>query len=929
MTVTGAGLMTTRYDYTCDFQCGGNIRESQPASPSSTTQLVCKVPRWEIPSCLATVTVKKGLSAIEGSAQFSITAAWQSISPTTGPNGGGTQVLVAGVAFNNAYSYTCDFAGTDPNTGLSRMVKSTAYYQSATQLLCLSPQWPSSAGGSARVSVSEAGATLPKSAGPAVFFGFTVGGWSSASPSQIFLGEPINMTVSGVGFNPSSPSYYLKFSTSALTVEGGACIPQSSTTLLCPAPNWTVGEAQVLVSLFQGTVAVGKTGISLYITVKSSWNAIEGSRFGSILGGDTFIIQGEGFVQTDQAYFCAFSGFRNGSLLVLEAATDAVDTQNLLCRVPGWDALEQVVNVSLVSAAGVTIPYTGQPEGATFQYVAFWAKLELFDPDQWELAESFSHPIAGDGGSGITIYGVGFSEDAVHLCLFTCVSVPCPSYVVNSTATYVSSSLMTCVAPAWPLAITSSSMQIDFSVAFGATAAAELQYRGAVFDMFYTAASFNPRGLAFSGNSGGGVPLTLLGSNYCYRTAGGSCLNRYKCEFIRGSGSTEKTAYAKQCSSGPSAGSACVENEDCGLGACSDIITATTTLSKVVNDTVIICNAPIWSFPSTVTLIRLIDVTYVSNGVVVGVTGEQATFDFQSFLDSLSPYLQPASQNQNVTIVGSGFDPDSASYRCTTTLHGETQFSPPVAPISPTLVVCEIPAWYSNRAAGIAEVGLVNTEFGSTSFPADGVNITYFREWLGMGTCPTQIGKCYAGGAAASGGSVIEVLGWGLSPLLYYEIVFTDQYNNTVSAPVDIVGINDFRLNATLLTLPEWPFPTAITTMVLFEALDENATRRVIPFAASSVTTFEFEQILYTRSASVMPEVGCAGGCWPFQLTVTGKGFNPNSTFTLSADGDVDFPDYKCVFEAGVGNGTVSTVTSDLVEVVSDSEMICTFGSFD
>ena len=55
------------------------------------------------------------------------------------------------------------------------MLRTPAHVDSRTELLCISPQWPSTAGMFATFSVEEAGARVPRAAGGDAFFRWAMG----------------------------------------------------------------------------------------------------------------------------------------------------------------------------------------------------------------------------------------------------------------------------------------------------------------------------------------------------------------------------------------------------------------------------------------------------------------------------------------------------------------------------------------------------------------------------------------------------------------------------------------------------------------------------------------------------------------------------------------------------------------------------------
>lgn len=379
MTVVGGGFTTTRHDYTCTFRCDGITLTSAPTAPSSSTTLPCTLPPNAslghlFGPCYAQVGVFMSESKLEGSARFHFGAGWARVEPSTGAHGGGTVLVVYGAGFNASLGYACAFQGTDPLDGGAVLLRTPAHVDSRTELLCMSPQWPSTAGMFATFLLEEAGVRVSRAAAGDAYFRFSDGGWSSATPTQGYAGAGGNLSVSGTGFNVAATDYRVKFSEGGTEVWSAACATLSGSALRCAIPEWVEGEAKTLLSLYQGADEVGKQGLPLHFTFLPFWTALSPS-VGAITGAAVVTLRGRAF---DQAldYECRFTAVQDPSLFV-ESSAAVVDPTTITCNTPGWPSVDQAVTLALRHTGGAALPFQGQGGASDrFHYAAIFTRIK-------------------------------------------------------------------------------------------------------------------------------------------------------------------------------------------------------------------------------------------------------------------------------------------------------------------------------------------------------------------------------------------------------------------------------------------------------------------------------------------------------------------------------------------------------------------------
>ena len=718
VTVVGAGFSSSRYDYSCKFTCGGLSVSSAQVSPDSGQALVCTTPAWPGETCKTTVELFKAASRLGGSAIFYYTTLWMSASPTVGPNGGGTTIQVTGGGFNSSAAYLCIFKGEDPNTRATIRLTSGATYSSPTIVICLSPQWPVTHSSYARMTLETHGVGVKLHAAADVVFAFSEGGWSSASPVAALAGLPFNMSVAGQNFLDSG-LYELRLSAADRLLKSTQCAVRSQFTLLCSFSSWPYAEGTTDVRLYNKGVPVGKTGGGLTFVFQPSWSDID-NYSGSVVGGKTLTISGKGFdVSRVGHYQCRFSGVdRLGTAVSLESAAGAPSSSQLTCLLPNWDGrAEQLVAVSVLRE-GQTINFVGSVDNDRFMYVSSWVNYrslpDLEDTyEAWRNVDEENKPyrvLSASGGTQITISGIGFSQSFGHSCRFfhapSSTTEDVPAQLVDD------SRFLTCTTPplsipmglGWyhPL-IEGSHMSLSFSlIMMDGEKEYEMTQLGEPIQVYVTKAAidFDPAlKSGLSGSPKGGAAITITGHSFCHEKTGdflsaawfNSCNSRFICQFTQVSGSGSIVVRSQSCNGGYSAGALCTRNSDCLGGLCSEIITQNgVSSSRIIDDRRIVCAAPPWPASGATTVIQLLDVTTVADGIPVALMSAPGFFEYVYSVVSVQPYKVAASRSHRLTVTGTDFTTED-KYYCKVTLHGRSKQSELVSPDSDTTLVCVLP----------------------------------------------------------------------------------------------------------------------------------------------------------------------------------------------------------------------------------------------
>ena len=139
VTVTGVGFVFSS-GLACHFQ--HTIVRARYLSP---TAVVCATPPLQPPGTVVVRVSNDGEELSTSGVPLTFTAQLRvsSLSPHTGPTGGGTQLSVSGFGFSNSSSLKCRFqVGARRGTQTPAVMPVAATYVSATKLTCITPAQP-------------------------------------------------------------------------------------------------------------------------------------------------------------------------------------------------------------------------------------------------------------------------------------------------------------------------------------------------------------------------------------------------------------------------------------------------------------------------------------------------------------------------------------------------------------------------------------------------------------------------------------------------------------------------------------------------------------------------------------------------------------------------------------------------------------------
>ncbi|WP_237736703.1 beta strand repeat-containing protein, partial [Delftia acidovorans] len=241
---------------------------------NSNTQITATAPAGSAGTVDVTVSTAGGTSATSASDQFTYVAAptVTSISPTAGPTGGGTTVIITGTGFSAASP-----------TGAVRFGATNASYtiNSNTQITATTP---ANSAGTYDVTVTTAGGTSATSAADQFTY-VAAPTVTSISPTAGPIGGGTSVTITGTNFSGTTA---VTFGATAAT--GVTVISNTQITATAPAG---VGTVDVRITTVGGTSATSAADQFTYVAAPSVTSISPTA--GPTGGGTTVIITGTGF----------------------------------------------------------------------------------------------------------------------------------------------------------------------------------------------------------------------------------------------------------------------------------------------------------------------------------------------------------------------------------------------------------------------------------------------------------------------------------------------------------------------------------------------------------------------------------------------------------------------------------------------------------
>ena len=643
---------------------------------------------------------------------------------------------------------------------------------------------------------------------------------------------------------------------------------------------------------------------------------------GPVSGGTPLTLRGSAFAGGGVGYTCRFTGLSpSGGELTADSDATVINSTAVKCSTPSWTGVEQVVRLSVLRALEQSgVPYTGGAGGNKFEYMSVWSGADM----PFTML-GLPAAAAAKGGTLISIQGDGFAAGMGHICSFeSCTPPPGRCTTTNVNATVLQSSLLECVSPPFsdfPVGKVAASIKLTLLRPGGIV----LYREGGALDVRVTRSTWSAPPYALGGHAGGGWDVMIEGSGFCYETALSSCDNAYSCEFRSTDGLDH--ARAKQCVGGVDSGATCGRDSDCEGLVCTSTFTATSSYSRIINNTHLLCKAPLWPHPVGEVRIVLLDVTYgPASEMPVGYAGAvRPSFNYTSEVlfsaepDSVGAHIRGG---LNITARGAGFHAEPVSrYDCVVTLSSGSVLSS--TPLSRAASLTELLCPAQNMSeTDVAESGFFEIHLDGVPLPTSppgGVPFTVGAVMYQIGPCtsPALDAECGDSGSAAIAGHTLQVSALGLNRSVPHRVVFTAGDDVAIS-PLDGGGPAGGSVDT-----PAWPYPSATASVSLQWMPSGGAWVDI-----EGVDHWELIQVATSISggAAVYPST-CPGACWPQTIDISGGGFDNRGPTSIRDFGKgrkaVSHRRYACSL---VGDSSDEVLQADYVTVDSSLSIRCVLG---
>ncbi len=481
--VTGSGFYAGR-GAACVFG-GGVVVDAVLRAADGV--LLCVSPAWPTTGAASLEVTMNGREVSADGVQFhfALLPSVLAVFPSRGPERGGTQVLVFGSNFGSADALHCLFGRAAPVA---------ATWVSTEVCSCVSPPGAVEV---VSVEVSNNGVEFSGDSVAFTYHAMLLVHW--VSPRVVPSSGGVEVTVRGSGL-ACGPEVTCRFGTLASPARAVV----NSTSLVCLVPALAPGVVAVDVSCNR----VDFTSSSVSVTVVQDVAVVSAApKAGPVTGGTRVTVTGSGF---GPGLACAF-------LPVQEAAAAAAAT--VVVAAGGPVAAPVVVGATILSDSQLVCvaPPAAAPGSATLQLTnnglpVGGAALQFLYHEPSMVTSVAPVAVSEAGGDEVLVTGRGLAATALLQCTFG--GVPALA------TTWMSDSLVLCVAPPHALGGVAVAVTTDGQLFSGPAPAAFLQYvQLAVTD-----------GVAPVVAPLGGLPaLRVRGASF-------SAAAQYQCEFGPGSG---------------------------------------------------------------------------------------------------------------------------------------------------------------------------------------------------------------------------------------------------------------------------------------------------------------------------------------------------------------------------------------------------------
>ena len=428
---------------------------------NSNTQITATSPAGSAGTVDVTVTTPGGASATSAADQFTYVAAptVTLISPTAGPTGGGTTVVITGTGFSAANA-----------TGAVKFGATTTTYtiNSNTQITATSP---AASAGTYDITVATPGGTSATSAADQYTY-VAAPTVTAISPTAGPTGGGATVVITGTGFSAASATGAVKFGATTATYT-----INSNTQITATSPAGSAGTVDVRVATPGGTSATSAADQYTYVTAPTVTSISPTA--GPTGGGTTVVITGTGFSAA------------NATGAVKFGATVATYTIN---------SNTQITATSPAASAG-TYDITVATPGGTSATSAADQYMYVAAPTVTAIS-----PTAGPTGGGMTVVITGTGFSAANATGAVKFGATVATYTINS------NTQITATSPA------ASAGTYDITVVTpggtSATSAAD-QY---TYVTAPTVTSISPT----AGPTGGGTTVVITGTGFAAASATGA-----------------------------------------------------------------------------------------------------------------------------------------------------------------------------------------------------------------------------------------------------------------------------------------------------------------------------------------------------------------------------------------------------------------------
>ncbi|MDR7224981.1 IPT/TIG domain-containing protein [Aminobacter aminovorans] len=568
-----------------------------------------------------TVITPGGTSATSAADQFTYVPAptVTSVSPTSGPTGGGSTVVITGTNLSGATAVS--FGGT---------AAGSFTVNSATQITVTSPAGT----GTVDVRVTTAGGTSAVSAGDQFTY-VAAPTVTAISPTAGPVAGGTSVTITGTGFSSATAVSFGGTAATGFTINSGTQITATS-------PAGAVGTVDITVTTPGGTSATSAADQFTYVAAPAV-TALSSDR-GSTAGDPavTITIIGSGFTDaTDVSFGGAAASFfvvDDGNIVVLGLPAHAAGVVNVVVTTAGGasaatagneftyiapPAVTAVSPTSGPTAGGTVVTLTGTGfTNATDVYFGATAATTFFDNSDTQITAT--SPAGSAGTVDITVRTVGGTSATSAADQFTYVAPPTVTSITPTSGPASGGTFIT---------ITGTNFSSATAVSFGGTPATSFTV-------------ISPTQITATSPAGAGivdVRVTTVGG-----TSAVSAADRFT--YI-----PAPTVTSISPTSGPTAGGTTVVITGTGFsGASAVTFGATAATGYTVNSaTQISATSPAGT--------GTIDVRVTTGGGTSATSAaDQFTYIGAPVVTSISPTSGPTSGGTTVTITGTGFTTASA-----------------------------------------------------------------------------------------------------------------------------------------------------------------------------------------------------------------------------------------------------------------------------